>query len=108
MKAGTLEVLREPALAAKLRLLIVEHTQEDVELVLLALKESGVQVDHAVVQSRDEFRQALQSGKYDAVLSDYRLPSWNGLDVLQELRQSGLNTPFLLVTGTLGEEAAVE
>ena len=108
MKTGTLEEMRTPALATPLRLLIVEHAAEDVELVLIALKESGVRPDHTVVQGKEEFRQALQSGKYDAVLSDYRLPSWNGLDALKELRESGRDIPFLLVTGTLGEEAAVE
>jgi len=108
MKTGTLEEMRTPALATPLRLLIVEHVAEDVELVLIALKESGVRPDHTVVQGKEEFRQALQSGRYDAVLSDYRLPSWNGLDALKELRESGRDIPFLLVTGTLGEEAAVE
>jgi len=108
MKAGTLEVMQDPALVAPLRLLIVEHSPEDVELLVSALKESGLRAEHAVVENREEFRRALQSTDYDAVLSDYRLPTWNGLDALQELRQSGRNIPFLLVTGTLGEEAAVE
>jgi len=108
VKTGTVEVLRVPILAVPLRLLIVEHSPEDVELVLLTLKESGVAIDHTLVQTRDEFRQALQSEEYDAVLCDYRLPSWSGLDALQELRESGKDIPFLLITGTLGEEAAVE
>jgi two-component system, cell cycle sensor histidine kinase and response regulator CckA len=108
MKTCTVEAMRAPVLAVPLRLLIVEHTPEDVELVLLALKESGVSADHTLVQTRDGLRQALQKGEYDAVLCDYRLPGWSGLDALQELRESGKDIPFLLVTGTLGEEAAVE
>ncbi len=108
MKTGTLEESRASVAARPLRLLIVEDTPDDVELVLIALRESGLKSDHAVVQTREAFRQALQSGEFDAVLSDYRLPGWNGLDALQDLQDSGKDIPFLLVTGTLGEEAAVE
>jgi two-component system cell cycle sensor histidine kinase/response regulator CckA len=108
MKTETLEEMRAPVPETQLRLLIVEHTAADVELALIALKESGLRADHTLVQTLDEFRNALAGGNYDAVLSDYRLPGWSGLDALHALRESGKDIPFLLVTGTLGEEAAVE
>jgi PAS domain S-box-containing protein len=50
----------------------------------------------------------VTQNSFDAVLSDYRLPNWNGLDALSALRAVGNDTPFILITGTLGEEAAVE
>jgi two-component system, cell cycle sensor histidine kinase and response regulator CckA len=94
--------------ARPLRALIIEDSDDDLELLLLHLKESGYQVEHTLVQDREEFRAALRHGDFDAVLSDYNLPGWSGMDAIRELRESGRDLPFLLITGTLGEEAAVE
>src|SRR5260370_22310067 len=55
-----------------------------------------------------QFRAVLMEKDFDVVLSDYTLPGWTGLDAARELRGMGKDTPLLLVTGTLGEEAAVE
>jgi two-component system, cell cycle sensor histidine kinase and response regulator CckA len=88
--------------------LLLEHSRNDVELILVQLSESGFRVDHTVAETKEEFRAALAEGNYDVVLADYRLPSWSGLDAFRELRTLGKEIPFLLVTGTLGEEAAVE
>ena len=95
-------------ITAPVQLLIVEHSIEDVELILLELQKAGVQIHHITVEDKEQFRTALSKQTFDAVLSDYRLPTWTGMDVLRELRAIDKNTPFLLVTGTLGEEAAVE
>lgn len=108
MKPILLDELRQPESAMPLRLLILENEIESTELTLLELRASGFDVECTMAQDREEFLSALQSGKFDAVLADYRLPSWTGLDALRELRASGKDIPFLLVTGTLGEEAAVE
>ena len=97
-----------PDSARTLRALIVEDSEDDLELLLLHLKESGYHVKHTLVQGRDEFRAALRNGDFDAVLSDYNLPGWSGLDAIRELQKAGRDIPFLLITGTLGEEAAVE
>src|SRR2546421_1891498 len=97
-----------PDTARMLRALIVEDSEDDLELLLLHLKESGYHVKHTLVQGRDEFRAALRNGDFDAVLSDYNLPGWSGLDAIRELQKAGRDIPFLLITGTLGEEAAVE
>ncbi|HKV23234.1 MAG TPA: response regulator [Candidatus Acidoferrum sp.] len=91
-----------------LRLLFLENEPQDAELALLELKTSGMLVDSTIARDKEQFLSALRDGKYDAVIADYRLPSWNGLEALKELRASGKDIPFLLVTGTLGEEAAVE
>jgi two-component system, cell cycle sensor histidine kinase and response regulator CckA len=96
------------AITAPVQLLIVEHSVDDVELILLELKKAGVQIQNTTVENKQQFRTALASQTFDAVLSDYRLPTWSGMDVLRALRGTDKNTPFLLVTGTLGEEAAVE
>jgi PAS domain S-box-containing protein len=108
MKSDALEEFGTLKTTAPLHVLIVEHAQNDVELMLLELKEGGLRVDHTLVESKEQFRRALQQESFDAILSDYRLPNWTGLDALKELRKTGQDIPFLLVTGTLGEEAAVD
>jgi hypothetical protein len=108
MKSGTLEEKQRAEGTKPLRALILEDSRNDIDLILLQLKESGFRVTHAVVENEEQFRAAITGRDFDVVLADYRLPSWTGLDALRELRSSGKDTPFLLVTGTLGEEAAVE
>lgn len=94
--------------ATPLRLLILENEPHDVELTIVELRGSGLDVEFVLAQDQREFLAALDGGRFDAVLADYRLPSWTGLDALRELRSSGKDIPFLMVTGTLGEEAAVD
>ncbi len=108
MKPSTLEECGTPKVMAPLHVLIVEHSPDDVELMLLQLREAGLRFDHVTAENRDQFRRALQEKNFDAILSDYRLPNWTGLEALQHLRETGRDIPFLLVTGTLGEEVAVE
>ena len=91
-----------------LRLLIVEDMAEDMELIVLALEAGGVNFTSDTAQTATECRELLENCKYDAVLSDYRLPGFNGLEVLKLMQELGQDIPFILVTGSLGEEAAVE
>jgi len=108
MKSNTLEEFGTLKAMAPLHVLIVEDSRDDVELILVELREAGLRVDYITAENREQFRRALQQEKFDAILSDYRLPNWTGLEALKELRENGRDIPFLLVTGTLGEEAAVE
>src|SRR5216684_6160573 len=108
MKSGTLEQFGTLKAMAPLHVLIVEDSRDDAELILLELREAGLRVDYTMAENREQFRRALQQENIDAIFSDYRLPSWTGLEALQELHDIGRDIPFLLVTGTLGEEAAVE
>lgn len=103
-----LEEVATLVITAPVQLLIVEHSVDDVELILLELRKAGVQIQQITVEDKEQFQTALAMQTFDAVLSDYRLPTWTGMDVLRELRAVDKDTPFLLVTGTLGEEAAVE
>jgi len=99
----------DPAIASGvIRLLIVEHSQADVELALFELREAGLRTEHTVARNRDEFLAAYHERHFDAVISDAQFPSWSGLEALQEIRAGGDDVPFLILSGTLGEEAAVE
>ncbi len=108
VKTILLGELQLPESTMPVRLLLLENETHDAELALLELKASGYEVECTLAKDREQFVAALQNGKFDAILADYRLPSWTGLEALKELRASGKDIPFLLVTGTLGEEAAVE
>ncbi|MEA5477002.1 EAL domain-containing protein [Pseudanabaena galeata UHCC 0370] len=91
-----------------LRILIIEDVEADVELTLLALESSGLTFIHDITATAIECQNFLQTKIYDVVLSDYRLPSFNGLQAFSFLKQSGQDIPFILITGSLGEESAVE
>ncbi|MEG3935954.1 EAL domain-containing protein [Microcoleus sp. T3_B1] len=91
-----------------LNLLIIEDMAEDMELIVLALEAGGVNFKCETAETATECRKLLQNCKYDAVLSDYRLPGFNGLEVLKLMQELGQDIPLILVTGSLGEEAAVE
>ena len=108
MKTGTLEEKFTPNSTARLRVLILGHSQHDADLILSELKEAGLYAGYTLVQDRQQFVRALEASEFEAVLSDFRLPGWTGIDAFRELRASGKDIPFLLVTGTLGEEAAVD
>ncbi len=72
------------------------------------LKQAGFEPRSDVVCSAEEFVNALRSGSYDIILADYRMPNWSGMDALETLKREGKDIPFILVTGTVGEEVAVE
>jgi PAS domain S-box-containing protein len=91
-----------------LRVLILEHDQADVELCTEALRRERFDLAVTTADGPDAFAAALDAGPVDVVLADYRLPAWTGMDAFEVLRRRGLDVPFILVTGTLGEERAVE
>ncbi len=94
--------------ATPLRALIVEHDDADVELAIDALTRDGFAVSFRVVSSAPDFEREIAGEPFDVVLADFTLPSWTGMAALEALQAHGLDTPLILVTGTLGEERAVE
>src|SRR5258708_28475374 len=91
-----------------LRVLFVEDMPTDVKLCLRELKKAGFEVTEDVVQTPEEFLERIRAIPYDIILSDQRLPKWTGTEALECLQQEGKDIPFILVTGTLGEETSVE
>lgn len=89
------------------RILLVEDDVYDAELLQLLLENEGLRADIERVDQKEPFEQALRGGNCDIILSDYNLPGFSGLEALRIYRQVGLEIPFLLVSGTIGEEAAV-
>jgi DNA-binding NtrC family response regulator len=90
----------------RIKVLLVEDNPRDSELVLHELKRAGLDVDWHRVDTEPEYLDRLHTGP-DIILSDFAMPQFNGLQALELLKKSGLDIPFILVSGTIGEESAV-
>ncbi|HEX8251528.1 MAG TPA: diguanylate cyclase, partial [Thermoanaerobaculia bacterium] len=93
--------------ARPLRLLLVEDSERDAAHVTLALRRGGWAPQIRRVETRDEMAEALKDGVWDAIVSDYNLPRFNAPDALATLQESGLDIPFIVVSGEVGEDTAV-
>ncbi|MDQ3833805.1 MAG: PAS domain-containing protein [Actinomycetota bacterium] len=91
-----------------LRILNLEDEPLDTELIHATLIDGGIACEIARVQTRADFVAALEQEGFDLVLSDYSLPSFDGLSALQIRQEISPELPFILVSGTLGEDAAIE
>ncbi|MBI2353411.1 MAG: response regulator [Deltaproteobacteria bacterium] len=91
-----------------LRLLLIEDSEDDAMLLELELRKGGIYPDIARVETPRELESALGAKTWDAVIADYSLPEFTGIDALAIIRSSGLDLPFILVSGVIGEERAVE
>jgi signal transduction histidine kinase len=94
--------------APVLRVLVLEDEPADAELALAALAEGGFECQATLAQGRSAFEAAFSEGSFDLVLADYRLPDYTGLEALEHVRRRNPLLPFVLVSGALGEERAVE
>ncbi len=86
---------------------MVEDSELDSRLVLRELQEGGYEPQSQRVQTADELTAALAAQEWDVVICDFRLPCFSGLAALELVRASGLDMPFILVSGEVGEEQAV-
>src|SRR2546428_13296256 len=91
-----------------LKLLILEDSAFDAELEVGKLQAAGYECDWQQVQTREEFEASLDRPEFELILADYNLPNFDGLSALGLLRERGLEIPFVLISGTLGEERAIE
>ncbi len=91
-----------------LRFVLLEDDINDVELIQLQLARNGVSVAWEHVMSEPDFRAALERGAPDLVLADYTLPGFDGLAALRIVLERCPDVPFIFVSGSLGEERAIE
>jgi diguanylate cyclase (GGDEF)-like protein/PAS domain S-box-containing protein len=89
------------------RLLLVEDRQEHADLVVARLRRAGIDVEAVRVQTPQAMERALE-GPVDLVIADYSMPAFSGPAALDLLQRSGLDIPCIVVSGTVGEETAVE
>ena len=90
-----------------LRVLVVEDSEEDADLVMLELRRGGFEPVVRRVDDAASLRAALEEGPWDIVLSDYSMPSMTMPEALAIVQQKGLDVPFVIVSATIGEDAAV-
>jgi signal transduction histidine kinase len=87
--------------------LIVEDSEDDAALLLRELRRGGFDVIHQRVDTPAAMTYAIDSQKWDLVISDHSMPHFTGIDALHVLRAKGSRIPFIFVSGTIGEETAV-
>jgi PAS domain S-box-containing protein len=91
-----------------LNVLLVEDSATDAKLIIEELRRSECLVDFERVESAPAMRDALHRRQWDVVLSDWSMPHFTALAALATLREAGLDLPFIIVSGTMGEETAVQ
>jgi two-component system cell cycle sensor histidine kinase/response regulator CckA len=91
-----------------LRVLFVEDSADDVELIQLELARHGFQVQPRIAETRSDFVAAIGEAEWDVVLSDHSMKGFSSTDALQLLRDHDPDIPFIIVSGTIGEDSAVE
>jgi diguanylate cyclase (GGDEF)-like protein len=91
-----------------LRVLIIEDSESDAELAIWRLKSGGFSCTYRCVATEGEMRAALAQGLPDLILSDFSLPQFDGMSALAIARQEAPNVPFIFLSGTIGEERAIE
>lgn len=97
----------EPVNAQPIKVLAVEDSENDARLAMRLLRRAGFAPEFHRVQDLAALQSALVQGPWDAVISDFSMPGFSGLEALSTFRSSGLDIPFIFVSGTIGEETAV-
>src|SRR5712672_791135 len=98
-----------PAAAIKvpLRVLIVEDSEFDAQMIVSMLRKGGYEVTSERVETEAALQAALDNRPWDVVLADYNLPEFDAVAALQVLQQTRLDLPFIIVSGGIGEDIAV-
>jgi PAS domain S-box-containing protein len=92
----------------QLRILHLEDSGNDAELIAAKLREDGISCSIDLVETREDYAQRLAAGAFDVIIADYALPSFDGLSALLMVRERDQDMPFIFVSGTIGEDKAVE
>jgi two-component system, cell cycle sensor histidine kinase and response regulator CckA len=99
----SLETRREP-----LRVLFVEDSEDDAALIVRHLTRMGYAIETFRVQTREAFEAAIENATWDLVLSDHSMPRFTSMDALATIKARGIDCPFIIVSGTIGEDTAVD
>jgi two-component system cell cycle sensor histidine kinase/response regulator CckA len=99
---------RGSTMKQQLRILHLEDEPDYAQLIRDMLAKEGIDVELVLATTRAEFEAALAQDEFDLILADYSLPSFTGIQALEIVRAKTPEVPFLLVSGTIGEQAAIE
>jgi PAS domain S-box-containing protein len=91
-----------------IQVLIIEDSKVDVVLLLDEFTEGGFEPVYEVIETPEALKAALAKKEWDLIISDYSMPRFTALEAFKILQQSGLSIPFIIVSGSIGEELAVQ
>ena len=94
-------------MSTHLRILLIEDSEDDAQLVLREVQRAGYEVESERVETADAMRAALTRQPWDVIICDFSLPKFSAPKALELLKGSGIDLPFIIVSGTIGEESAV-
>jgi diguanylate cyclase (GGDEF)-like protein/PAS domain S-box-containing protein len=94
--------------STRIQVLFVEDSEVDVELALRSLEQGGFEVSWDRVDIEEDLKRALGSAKPQAILSDFSMPRFDGIDALRLSKELAPDVPFIFLSGTIGEERAIE
>src|SRR5690606_12357513 len=97
-----------PEMAIPLNVLIVEDSERDAALLVRELERGGYDVSYKRVETEDGLRDAVADGAWDVIVSDFAMPQFNALSALDVVMKSRTEAPFIIVSGSIGEETAAE
>ncbi len=92
----------------RINILHLEDDQDYADLIRELLVREGIDASIQLVSTREDFTHALSTDSFDLILADYTLPTWNGIQALNLAKEKSPGTPFLLVSGTVAENVAIE
>lgn len=90
------------------KILLIEDNQSDIDLIDIQLKKLDLKFEIEVAGTKKDFKEYLREKTADLILSDYNLPNFNGLEALEYVRELNYKVPFILISGYIGEEKAVD
>src|SRR5437773_8702167 len=99
---------KRPMDKTSIQVLFVEDSEVDVELALRSLEQGGFEVSWDRVELEEDLKRALGSAKPQAILSDFSMPRFDGIDALRLSKELAPDVPFIFLSGTIGEERAIE
>lgn len=88
--------------------MIIEDSKASLNFEVAQLKRSGFNVDYEQIENAEDLRKALNCKEWDIILSDHVMPNFNSIEALKILNETKLDIPFIIVSGEIGEETAVE
>src|SRR5439155_18981146 len=91
-----------------IQVLFIEDSEVDVELALRSLEQGGFEVSWERVDLEEDLRRVLSASKPQAILSDFSMPRFDGIDALRLVKELAPGVPFIFLSGTIGEERAIE
>jgi signal transduction histidine kinase len=92
----------------EIRILLIEDSEDDAILLERVLRKDGLKPELKRISTSDEMKQSLDEGSWDAILCDYMMPEFSIPDAMKEVAKRGLDLPFIIVSGTISDEIAVQ